>query len=192
MFDFSNEYETAFVTGHRYVNRSVIPATGKLIDMAVAQGVTKFMVGMALGTDQIAAQILIDRKLWWRAVVPCKGQEKVWPQHFQDKYRKLLEKADDIVVLQEQYTKGCLNRRNTWMAARSQLCLAAYNGSESGGTAHAVGEARKRGMLIYCYNPKSQKFSVEEAHPKLTFAIDGTVPDRQTSNLFQFGIDNSF
>jgi hypothetical protein len=71
----TKEYQTAMITGHRWFKYDI--KVDKLITMALNQGVTKFLCGMALGTDQVAAEILVRRKLKWTAVIPCADQHKL-------------------------------------------------------------------------------------------------------------------
>src|SRR4028119_1317853 len=73
------EYNTAMITGHRWINsQGYKPYIEKLIMMAVNQGVKKFFCGMALGVDQLAAEVLIYKKLKWTAVIPCADQHLLW------------------------------------------------------------------------------------------------------------------
>jgi len=60
------------ITGHRWISSIVYkPEIEKLIMMAVNQGVKHFFCGMALGVDQLAAEVLIYHNLKWTAVLPC-------------------------------------------------------------------------------------------------------------------------
>jgi hypothetical protein len=72
----AKEYHTALIIGHRWFNYQI--PIDKLITMAANQGVSHFFCGMALGTDQVAAEILIRRKLKWTAVIPGADEHKLW------------------------------------------------------------------------------------------------------------------
>ena len=158
------EYNTAMITGHRWFKYNI--PVDKLITMAVNQGVSHFLCGMALGTDQVAAEILVRRQLKWTAVVPCGDQDKFWKPRERSHYRKLLEQATKQVTLYKEYSPGVMQARNLWMVKRSDICLAAFSGDPhgvGGGTASTVKMARDRNVLIYQYIPAESKFTI--IHP---------------------------
>ncbi|MEG3933770.1 MULTISPECIES: SLOG family protein [unclassified Microcoleus] len=163
------EYHTAMITGHRWFDYNI--PIDKLIKMAVKQGVTKFLCGMALGTDQVAAEILVRRKLKWTAVIPCADQHLLWKPREQSHYKKLLEQATDQVCLYKNYSPGVMQARNAWMVKRSDICLAVFSGDPhgvGGGTATTFEMARNHNLLIYQYVPaESQFLIVEPAHRQL-------------------------
>ena len=66
----------AFFTGHRDIV-NITDGINQLIDIALEREVTKFFNGMALGIDQLAAEVLIERQLHWTAVIPCKDQDRL-------------------------------------------------------------------------------------------------------------------
>lgn len=163
------EYHTAMITGHRWFDYNI--PIDKLITMAVNQGVTKFLCGMALGTDQVAAEILVHRKLKWTAVIPCADQHLLWKPREQSHYKKLLEQATDQVCLYKNYSPGVMQARNLWMVKRSDICLAVFSGDPhgvGGGTATTFEMARNRNLLIYQYIPaKSEFVIIEPAYQQL-------------------------
>lgn len=164
------EYNTAMITGHRWFEYDI--KVDKLITMALNQGVTKFLCGMALGTDQIAAEILVRRKLKWTAVIPCADQHKLWKPHQQSHYKKLLEQATEQRCLYQTYSAGVMQARNQWMVNRSDICLAVFSGDPhgvGGGTASTFKMARARNLLIYQYIPAESRFVIlEPAHQQLS------------------------
>lgn len=94
--------------------------------------------GMALGTDQWAAQICVDLGLPFTAALPCDNMEARWPLPSQQRFRALLEKARQVVVVSPgEYKPWKMQRRNEWMVDNSTLLLAAWDGS-TGGTANCV------------------------------------------------------
>ena len=159
------EYHTAFFTGHRYITVFYKSEINSLIDMALNQGVSHFLVGMAVGTDMLAAECLVDRELSWTAIIPCADQHKRWPKHQQQRYCGLLEQANEGIVLYPEYKDGVMQARNLYMVKHSDLCLAIYDNSKTGGTALTVRMARQK--LIYQYNPQTSKFSIHEPSRQL-------------------------
>ncbi|MFP4336397.1 MAG: SLOG family protein [Halothece sp.] len=150
----------AFFTGHRAINdRQTKAGINQLIDIALEQGVLHFFCGMAIGTDQLAAAILVNRKLPWTAVIPCADQAKLWSQKNQEKYKKLLTYANQIIVLYPQYSPGVMQSRNLYMIERSQLCLAIYDGRDRGGTKTTINLAIARNLSVIAFNPKLEKIN---------------------------------
>ena len=162
--DFGMEYNTAFFTGHRYISVFYKSEINTLIDMALNQGVSHFLCGMAVGTDMLAAECLVDRSLSWTAVIPCADQCEVWPSHQQQRYRLLLDQATKQIVLSPKYKDGVMQARNLYMVKKSELCLAMYDDSKTGGTALTVRMAKQHQKLIFQCNPQTNKFSINESN----------------------------
>ncbi|MEG4587229.1 SLOG family protein [Microcoleus sp. MOSTC5] len=167
------EYHTAMITGHRWINtQGFKPYIEKLIMMAVNQGVKKFFCGMALGVDQLAAEVLIYKKLNWTAVLPCADQHILWKPRQQSHYKKLLAQATDHVCLYKNYSAGVMQARNSWMVKRSDICLAVFSGDPhgmGGGTATTFDMAKQKNLLIYQYVPAERKYLIiEPTHHQLS------------------------
>lgn len=162
---FEKEYHTAMITGHRWCGNSYASNIDKLITMAVNQGITQFLCGMAIGTDQVAAEILVQRKLKWTAIIPCADQDKMWKSHQRSHYRKLLEQSTNKIILYSQYSPGVMQARNQWMVKRADICLAVFSGDPhgvGGGTATTVKMAHDHNLLIYQYIPAESRYTIIE------------------------------
>lgn len=105
-----------------------------------------FITGMALGVDQLAAEILLDLKdgsghisnIKLIAAVPFLGQEKMWPQASQRKFREILAKCDEVVyVCNAGYAGWKMQKRNEWMVDNSEAVIAVWDGT-AGGTGNCV------------------------------------------------------
>jgi len=166
--DFEMEYHTAFFTGHRYITVFYKADLNKLIDMALNQGVSDFLCGMAVGTDLLAAECLLDRALPWTAVIPCADQYERWPVHQQQRYHGLLRQADKQIVLYPKYEDGVMQARNLYMVKHSDLCLAMYDDSKTGGTALTIKMARQYQKLIFRCNPHTNRFLIDEPSNQLS------------------------
>jgi len=105
--------------------------------------------GMALGWDQALAQAAIDTGIPFIAAVPFIGQERMWPTASRDRYRTLLDKAAEIVVVSEGgYSSTAMQARNIWMVDHCDRVLALWNGDTVGGTANCIRYARHRSIPI--------------------------------------------
>lgn len=110
--------------------------------------------GMALGWDQAFAHAAYDLGIPYVAAVPFPGQEKRWPESSRAYYRKLLDRADDVVYVTPIINSAsftdvvkAMHRRNLWMVNNADLLCALWNGSD-GGTANCVRHAESLGYPI--------------------------------------------
>ncbi len=89
--------------------------------------------GMALGWDQALAIAAIKTGKKLTAAVPFSGQEKIWPKESQEIYRRILDQADEVLIISEGgYSPEKLQARNEWMVDHTDLILAMWDGSRSG------------------------------------------------------------
>ncbi len=114
------------------------------IENLIANGVTRFISGGALGFDQIAASLIIAKKEMGKNVrlifaLPCKNQDELWNERQRALYRKLLLEADEIIYISEE--------GDDYMLERSAYCICALL-REEGATWQAVRSARERGLKV--------------------------------------------
>lgn len=116
------------------------------------------ITGMALGIDTLFAQIAIESNLPFIAAIPCKNQEKKWPEKSQKIFRDIV--LNDLctfhLVTKEEYSPFCMQKRNEWMVNNCDLLIAVWDGS-SGGTANCVNYAVSKVKPIIYINPKDFK-----------------------------------
>lgn len=116
------------------------------------RGYRHFLCGMAEGCDMYFAEsVLLLREVHndvsLEAAVPFRAQAESWTVGQKERYRRLLEHCDEVNVLQEKYSPGCMMARNRFMVNRSSLLLACYNG-EAGGTRSTILYAREQKLEI--------------------------------------------
>lgn len=149
--------ETCCFTGHRTIPPEELPhlrrCLEELLPTLIARGVTHFQSGGALGFDTLAAQVVLSLKSRYPEIVlelilPCRGQERLWPREQQDTYRALLQEADTVRYLREHYCRGCMHERNRFMVDHSGHCIA-YLTKSTGGTAYTVDYAKKQGRTLH-------------------------------------------
>ncbi|AFZ55584.1 SLOG family protein [Cyanobacterium aponinum] len=150
----------ASVTGHRYIvdNSMNRKAVNHLINLAVESGIEKFLVGMSRGADFLFARVLSERKLSWIAVIPCTDQTCLWNENDRTRHKGLIDKADNVIILSNEYKHGVMHHRNEYMVDKSEMLLAIYDNSVSGGTAHTVNLALKKHKRVVQFNPKTYEF----------------------------------
>ena len=116
------------------------------------RGYRRFLCGMAEGCDlYFAENVLLLRQahpeVLLEAAVPFPGQAERWTAPQQRRYHGLLDACDQVTLLQQHYSPGCMMARNRYMVKRSSLLLACYNG-EAGGTRSTILFAKENGLEI--------------------------------------------
>jgi len=144
-------------TGHRpeKLNRSeneVIEGLKKEIRTAIADGFQTFISGMARGVDLWAAEIVLafqDEGAAIRLICasPYRGFENRWSREWQERYRRVMERADLVRFICPEYSRDCFQRRNEWMVDRSARVIAVYNGGP-GGTRNTVMYANRHNVPV--------------------------------------------
>jgi uncharacterized phage-like protein YoqJ len=119
------------------------------------------VVGMALGVDQWAAEAAIMLEKPVMALIPCAGQERIWPTSSQVRYRTLLKeilsKGGKVIQLSnEPYRPDLMLKRNGEIVKLSDLIIAVWNGS-AGGTANCVTQAKHMKKHVVILHPHTLK-----------------------------------
>lgn len=150
-------------TGHRYVPYSAYPRITKNLkdiikDLYTYDCIRNFYCGMAMGFDMLAAETVLEMKkhlpdITLSAVVPYRQQSERFSPKAKTRYEALLEKADNVVVLNEKYNDRCFLDRNDYMIDHGRLVVAYYDGMSRSGTSYTVKRAKACGLPvinIYC------------------------------------------
>lgn len=112
------------------------------------------LTGMALGTDQWAAEVSIELGIPFIAAIPHDNQDFKWPPPAKAKYHQLLSSAFRIYVVSPgEYEPWKLVERNKWIVNNCQKLLAVWDGARDGGTSHCVEYAERNGKEIFRINP---------------------------------------
>ncbi len=121
-------------------------------------GVTDFYSGGADGVDCWASLIVLELRqknpaLKLHLILPHEGQADRWSEPAQERYHWILEQADSVEYVSQEYYEGCMLDRNHRLVEAAGLLLAVYNGERRGGTAATVRYAQKRGKKIIILDP---------------------------------------
>lgn len=73
-----------------------------------------------------------------RKNVECSQQKRYW---------KILTGCDEKIVLANQPSRDCFNKRNLYMVKHSDICIACWNGKPSG-TANTIKFAKENGCKL--------------------------------------------
>ena len=123
------------------------------------QGVTHFISGMAQGVDMYAAEIVLELKeqypqITLECAIPYERQAVRWPAALRERYFSIAERCDKETMLQRQYTRDCMKKRNQYMVDCADVVLAVWNGEPSG-TGQTVWYARATGKPVYMIHANS-------------------------------------
>lgn len=148
---------TACFTGHRDIPDELVPKVMKglasVIARAIDKGYDRFICGGALGFDTLAAiSVLEYRKMHpdiqLLLAIPCSTQSNAWSAKDKEIYHHIVSEADEVRILADQYTRGCMQTRNMFMVDRSSLCIAWLTSMNGGGTMNTVKYALKQSVQI--------------------------------------------
>ncbi|MBQ4312941.1 MAG: DUF1273 family protein [Clostridia bacterium] len=157
MTDIKQCSSRACFTGHRPEKlktdtAKIIEELAKEIDIAISEGITEFISGMARGVDLWAASLVLERKkdnpsIKLVCAIPYEGFSKSWSDKWQSMYNEACEQADLVKVFYRYFTYASFQERNRWMVDNSARIIAVYNG-EKGGTENTLEYARKCGTRV--------------------------------------------
>lgn len=148
--------KTCCFTGHRLIPAgeyvSLQWEVERVAEELIQKGVSRFVVGGALGFDTLAAEVILELRekypsIRLHLILPCRGQEKYWSGLEKRRYRKVLARADQVDYIAEHYFNGCMQLRNQAMVEASAYCVA-YCTRCTGGTAYTVRQARRMGSKV--------------------------------------------
>lgn len=136
------------------------------IEKLIIAGVTDFFTGMALGTDTWAAMAVLalrekNPSIRLHCLLPCEGQEGVWPAAAQVRYNCILSQADSVEYVSRAYHQKCMLDRDRRLVASAAFLLAVYNGEQYGGTAATVRYAQKADREIIMIHPTTLRITRE-------------------------------
>jgi len=130
----------------------VISGLQKEIHQAIADGFQTFISGIARGVDLWAAEIVLTLRDEGAAIrlicaSPYRGFESRWSREWQERYRRVMERADLVRFVCPSYSRDCFQQRNEWMVDHSARVIAVYNGQPSG-TRNTVEYAKRQGVPV--------------------------------------------
>ena len=131
--------------------------SGQIDALARLRGVVDFYSGMADGTDVWAALAVLELKerhpgIRLHCIIPHPGQADRWPRPAQERYHSILDKADDVEVINPRSSSDCMMKRNRYMVDAAGYVLAVYDGT-GGGTASTLAYAKQLGREIIIVDP---------------------------------------
>lgn len=128
-----------------------------IVDALYAAGIRKFICGMAPGCDMYFCEAVMELRKEYdniiiEAAIPCETQSQNWDESLRARYFDLIHRCDTETLLQRQYTKDCMIKRNIYMVDNSSVLVAVFDGT-LGGTMQTINYARKKGLEILELRP---------------------------------------
>jgi len=149
--------KTCCFTGHRELPTGLAhwrlaAKLQKAIIEQIGNGIRFFGAGGARGFDALAARTVLKLKKKYPdikliLVLPCLTQTRGWPAEDVEEYEHIKTQADKVVYTSQEYTKGCMFKRNRHLVDNSSVCIC-YLTKNSGGTAYTVSYAKEKGLKI--------------------------------------------
>lgn len=158
---------TCAFTGHRRIEVAHKKKLGNLLSRAInyayEQGCRRFIAGGALGFDTEAAREVLRFRMSHPDVslvlfLPCIDQDAEWSAGQKDAFGYILNSADEIKYLADEYTKTCMKKRNMAMAEECDM-LIAYASRSTSGSGQTIRMAQKLGKQVYNLYPQLEKDS---------------------------------
>ena len=148
---------TAAFSGHRFIDASQKEHVKKRLSNAVldayGHGIRNFISGFAIGFDMMAAEAIVSLKRSYPditliAAIPFNGQASRFNFYDRKRYDRLLEVADEVIVLSESYYPRCFLDRDEFMVNNSSKLIGYYDGREKGGTFYTIRKAMTQNIPI--------------------------------------------
>ena len=162
----TDESRTCCFTGHRPDKRpwgldeddprcaALKASLDRELDGLYRRGFRHFISGMAMGCDLYFAEAALALRERCHGVtvegaVPCPTQAQKWPETLRRRWRAILDTCDLETVVQQNYDRWCMLRRDRYIVDRSAAVLAVFDGAP-GGTQYTLNYAmdKKREILL--------------------------------------------
>lgn len=147
---------TCCFTGHRDISinqfQSIFSVTKTIVKKHIQNGYKTFLTGGALGFDTISALVVLNLKKEYPEIqliliLPCINQTKGWSKKNIEIYDSIKQQADKIIYTSNEYTRGCMHKRNRYLIDNSSLCIC-FLTKNKGGTFYTVNYAKKQSLKV--------------------------------------------
>lgn len=121
---------------------------------AFKAGCTRFISGMAQGTDLIFAEnVLIVKKYFPQIELVAAISHRGLLRSRDEEFQRLIKQCDRVAVLSEHYYPGVKGARTRWMLKNSCRLIAVWDYKEHGAVFRAIDRAVKMGLTVQDIEP---------------------------------------
>lgn len=141
----------------------------------ISEGCNCFITGLARGVDLWVGEIVMELKAQGEdiqliAVSPYRKHGESFKGEEKFILGNIMLKADRIIYLGEEYSKGCMQRRNQYMVDHSCRLIAVVSDYKSG-TGSTIRYAEKQGVPVRIINAKTLEEQIDEIYSD-NFKVD--------------------
>ena len=124
-----------------------------VVEQYIKDGFIYFVSGGAKGVDMDFAETVLDFRekyphIRLEIAVPCPNQTKKWTNEEKTRYQNILDRANTVTLLSQEYTATCMMECNEYMVNKSNAVIVFWNGSPRGGACYTIDYARKRAVFV--------------------------------------------
>ena len=159
------------ITGHQKLDN---PTWWRWVEQELNNHISEFLressnnltgvSSLAVGADQLFAELILKFKAKLHAVIPFAGYEKTFAAEGLNKYKNFIEQANKVEILTAKST----DQESYFAAGKrvvelSDVIIAVWNGKKAvglGGTGDAVEYARKCNKKVFHLNPNSKEVTI--------------------------------
>ncbi len=151
------------ITGHQKFEGEAAEWTCEEMNSSINRyNVTEGFTCLAVGADQMFAEILERRNIPYTVIIPSRDYAKMFPdQGHREKYRSLLSRAREIVELEFQTSSEmAFLEGGRQVVNRSDVIFAVWDGEPAkgiGGTADIVRYALQNHKSVVHLNPNTRR-----------------------------------
>ncbi|MCM1330944.1 MAG: DUF1273 domain-containing protein [Ruminococcus sp.] len=145
-------------TGHKRIKstRNLENTIKKELKALIDAGVTDFYSGGAYGWETMCGLAVLKLRKKYphiklHLILPCPAREQTarWNDSRREVYYKIMNSADSVEIISEEYFDGCVKIRDMRLVEAADRCFCYYNEKLIGGsTAQVVRLAVKKGIEV--------------------------------------------
>ena len=123
------------------------------IENAINEGYTNFITGMARGIDLWAAEYVYEKRvknpnIKLICAIPYKDQGLKLRNAEKWEYDNIVASADKVYIMENEYTRNCMQKRNRFMVNNSSKIIAVVDNYRSG-TGQTINYALSKGIDVH-------------------------------------------
>ncbi len=156
----------AGLSGHQKIgNEQIVEwVERQLLTTLATEGVTEGCMSLAIGADQLYANLLLRLGLPFKVIVPCRGYEMTFRAEDRDEYFSLLSRAREVVSLDfDRPSEVAFYEAGKEVVNRSNILIAVWDGLAArglGGTADIVSFAQEQKKRVVHIDTSVQSVTI--------------------------------